>query len=225
METLTASGFTATLNSGSKIVTGIASTAGLLVGEPVTGAGIAFGTTIEAVDSSTSITLSADATLSGPQIVNISGMSSSITVPDSFVISGDQTATGLSVIQVQLNISFADDPDLTATLTHYDADGDLLGTMTLFSAVGAGSTAANFTNTIFDDNSATPIQNASAPFSGTYDPQESLATYFAPAGGQNVQGTWVLTITNIDWDNRHHQWLVADFPEATAALGHGRAGR
>ena len=68
--------------------------------------------------------------------------------------------------------------------------------MTLFSGVGAGSSTANFDNTIFDDNSATPIQNASAPFSGTYDPQMPLATYFAPADGQNVQGTWVLTITN-----------------------------
>ena len=177
-ETLTAAGFTGTLTSGSSLVTGIASTAGLLAGEPITGIGIPFGTTIEAVDGLTSITLSsANVTSSGTQVLNASGMTSSITVPDSFIISGDKTAAGLSVIQVQLNVSFAADPDLTATLTHYDSDGNLLGTTTLFSGVGAGSRTANFANTIFDDNSATPIQNGSAPFSGTYDPQKPLATY------------------------------------------------
>ena len=50
-------------------------------------------------------------------------VSSSIVVPDSFIIEGDQTAAGLSVMQVQLDVSFANDPDLTATLTHYDATG------------------------------------------------------------------------------------------------------
>ncbi len=127
-------------------------------------------------------------------------VSSSITVPDSFIIEGDQTAAGLSVMQVELDASFANDSDLTATLTHYDAKGDKLGSVILFSGVGSGKNAANFTNTVFDDNANTPIQDGSAPFSAIYNPQESLATVFAPTtGGQqgmNVQGTWMLTITN-----------------------------
>ena len=127
-------------------------------------------------------------------------MSSSIAVPDSFIIEGDQTAAGLSVMQVELDASFPTDSDLTATLTHYDANGNNLGTVTLFSGVGAGRNTANFTNTVFDDNANTPIQDGSAPFSAIYNPQESLATVFAPTtGGQqgmNVQGTWMLTITN-----------------------------
>ena len=69
--------------------------------------------------------------------------------------------------------------------------------MTLFSGVGNGTSTANFTNTIFDDNAATPIQSGSAPFFSVFNPQQSLATVFAPApNGANVQGTWVLTITN-----------------------------
>ena len=71
-------------------------------------------------------------------------VSSSIAVPDSFIIEGDQTAAGLSVMQVQLNVSFPTDPDLTATLTHYDSSGDLLGTVTLFSGVGSGSQYGQF---------------------------------------------------------------------------------
>ena len=54
-------------------------------------------------------------------------VSSSITVPDSFIIEGDQTAAGLSVMQVELDASFATDSDLTATLTHYDANGTTAG--------------------------------------------------------------------------------------------------
>ena len=107
-------------------------------------------------------------------------VSSSIAVPDSFIIAGDQTAAGLSVMQVELDVSFPADPDLTATLSHYDSNGDLLGTVTLFSGVGSGNNTANFTNTVFDDNATTPIQDGSAPFSAIYNPQESLATVFAP---------------------------------------------
>ncbi len=124
-------------------------------------------------------------------------MTSTITVPDNFIIEGDQTAAGASVMQVQIGITYPTDADLTATLTHYDLAGDVIGQMTLFSGVGAGSTTANFNNTVLDDNAETPIQNAQAPFFGTYDPQQSLATVFAPApNGLSVQGTWVLTITN-----------------------------
>ena len=157
----------------------------------MTGTDIPPGTTIEIVDSSSSITLSSTVTSSGPQSLTATGASSTITVPDSFLIEGDKTEAGLSVMQVQLNISFADDPDLTATLSHYDPNGDLLGTVTLFSGVGSGTDEANFTNTVFDDNATTPIQNGSAPFSAIYNPQESLATVFAPDSGTNVQGTWV----------------------------------
>ena len=75
-----------------------------------------------------------------------------------------------------------------------------LGSVILFSGVGAGRNSSNFTNTVFDDNASTPIQEGSAPLSAIYNPQESLATVFAPTtGGQqgmNVQGTWMLTITN-----------------------------
>ena len=125
-------------------------------------------------------------------------VSSTITVPDSFVIEGDKTAAGKSVMQVQLNLTYPNDPDLTATLYHYDPTGTLLGQVILFSAWGSGTNTANFNNTVFDDNAATPIQEGSAPFFATYNPQQSLATVFAPRGqqGMNVQGTWTLVIQN-----------------------------
>ena len=109
-------------------------------------------------------------------------------MPDSFVISGDKTAAGASVMQVQLNLTFANDPSLTATLYHYDPQGDLLGQVILFSGVGQGTNTANFTNTVFDDNAGTPIQEGGAPFFASYDPQQSLATVFAPSTGMERPG-------------------------------------
>ena len=101
-------------------------------------------------------------------------------------------------MQVQLNLTYPTDPDLTATLTHYDPSGNLLGSVTLFSGVGSGSTTANFTNTVFDDNAATPIQNGSAPF----------FCHVQPAGvaGHRVRaGRWHERAGDLDVD--HHEQL------------------
>ena len=57
--------FTGMLATGSSLVTGLTGTTGLFAGENVTGTGIPSGTTIKTVNSSTSITLSANATVSG----------------------------------------------------------------------------------------------------------------------------------------------------------------
>ncbi len=139
-------------------------------------------------------------------------MTSTINVPDNFMIEGDKTASGASVMQVQINLSYPTDADLTATLTHYGAGGVNLGQVVLFSGVGTGNNTANFTNTIFDDNAATPIQNGSAPFSSTFNPQQSLATVFAPVPTEDERL----------WD------LGADDPEQLAdrqARARSRAGR
>ena len=124
-------------------------------------------------------------------------VSSNIVVPDSFMISGDTTAAGQSVMQVQLNLTYPNDPDLTATLSFTPfGDTQPMGSVVLFSDAGQGTGTANFSNTVFDDNAATPVQLGGAPFHAIFDPQQSLATVFAPAGGMNVRGTWTLTISN-----------------------------
>ena len=110
---------------------------------------------------------------------------STIIVPDSFVVQGDTTSSGLSGLVAQLNLTYPNDPNLEVVLTH--------GTKSviLFSGVGTGVRTSNFTNTIFDDGSATPIQQGGAPFFGTFRPQESLASAFA---NSNAQGGWTLTV-------------------------------
>ena len=120
-------------------------------------------------------------------------MTSTIIVPDNFMVLGDTTSSGVSGLRVTLNLSYPSDPDLTLTLEHFDLNGDLLGSVPLASNVGSGTNqTANFTNTIFDDNATTPIQNGGAPFFATFNPQMPLSAF----AGMTAQGTWVLVVQN-----------------------------
>lgn len=57
-------------------------------------------------------------------------------------------------------------------------------------ASDVGGAGRNFRRTIFDDEAATPISQARAPFSGRYRPEDSLAAL----RGKRAQGTWQLQI-------------------------------
>jgi hypothetical protein len=62
--------FTGTTTSGSAVVTSVSSTAGLYIGQLLTAAaGIAVGTRIQSIDSSTQITMTANATASGSRTI------------------------------------------------------------------------------------------------------------------------------------------------------------
>jgi subtilisin-like proprotein convertase family protein len=119
-------------------------------------------------------------------------VTSTITVPDDFPVLGDTTSSGIAGLQVHLNLTYPYDPDLVATLYHYNLNGDPLGSVPLFTNVGHGTNTANFTNTVFNDKASTPIQNGSAPFTGTYNPQMPLSAF----AGSSAQGTWKLVIQN-----------------------------
>ena len=111
-----------------------------------------------------------------PNAVGAGEVASTIVVPDNFVVQGDTTTAGISGLRVQVNLTYPSDPDLTATL-YYDMGGPSEVAVPLFSGVGSGPKTANFTNTIFDDNAVTPIQNGAAPFFATFNPQMPLAGF------------------------------------------------
>jgi subtilisin-like proprotein convertase family protein len=122
-----------------------------------------------------------------------SEVTSTIIVPDNFIVQGDTTSSGISGLRVTLNATYPFDPDLALILYHYDLNGNLVGSIPLATSVGAGGNQkANFTNTTFDDNAKTPIQNGGAPFTGTFNPQLPLSRF----AGMSAQGTWVLAIQN-----------------------------
>jgi subtilisin-like proprotein convertase family protein len=125
-----------------------------------------------------------------------------VTIPAGGSVSSTITITDNYLIQsllLALNITYPNDPDLTATITTPTNE-----VITLFSNVGnigAPGTRQNFTNTVFTDSPTTstgapttPIRNGAPPFFGQFLPAQP-ALYSALRGTQ-IQGTWTLTITN-----------------------------
>lgn len=53
-----------------------------------------------------------------------------------------------------------------------------------------GLSGDDYAQTIFDDAAATSVTAGSAPFSGTFKPEQALSSF----DGQNANGTWHLEI-------------------------------
>ena len=132
---------------------------------------------------------------------------SQINLDDDFLI-GD--------LNLQLNISHRNVPDLEARLIAVDPSGDPNNDITvlLFANVGATGDRTDFRNTIFDDQATTPIQNGGPPFDRTFSPQVGLADPNRPGTSGVSLGflndkasarTWVLEITNNGRRGRYAQ--------------------
>jgi len=87
------------------------------------------------------------------------------------------------------------DINVEITIEHtWDADVDV----TLISPSGTeiilfndvGSSGDNFVDTILDDEATTPITDGTAPFTGSYQPVDSLSGL----DGEEMQGTWTLQV-------------------------------
>ncbi len=107
------------------------------------------------------------------------------------------TATVTSAITVSGITRPITDVNVRVRITHtFDSDLDVFliapdGTrVELFTDVGGGG--ANFTDTVLDDEAATSITSGSAPFTGSFRPEGSLAAL----DGMGANGTWTLEITD-----------------------------
>ena len=105
-------------------------------------------------------------------------------------------ATANSVISV-VDTSIVQDVNVRITLTHtFDGDLDIFlvgpnGAVVELSTDN-GASGDNYTNTVFDDSAATSITGGSAPFTGTFRPEQSLSAL----NGIPANGTWTLRITD-----------------------------
>jgi hypothetical protein len=100
-------------------------------------------------------------------------------------------------LQVQLNITYPVDNDLTIDLIGPDGTDVSLS---YFEGYGA-----NFQNTFFSDAAATPISAGKSHFAGSYRPESPLSAF----AGTNALGTWELQI--IDWgasSGRLNSWSL-----------------
>ncbi len=98
-------------------------------------------------------------------------VTSTVTIPS---YNGTFTIADLSV---ELTAAFTSDSDLTAILISPNGTTQV----TLFSGVGDNS-GLGFMNTVFDDSAETSIATGTAPFTGTYQPANSLSVF----NGQTV---------------------------------------
>ena len=109
----------------------------------------------------------------------------------------DNSPTGASVtinvtdvqqivdLNVRVNITHTFDGDLTLSLTGPDSTTIILSNR-------RGSSGDNFTDTVFDQEAATAIASGTAPFTGSFIPDESLAGY----AGKFATGIWTLKVVD-----------------------------
>lgn len=109
----------------------------------------------------------------------------------------DNNPTGASsVITVSSDYDVID-VDVLVNITHtYTGDLDLYlvgpdGTTVLLSDQH-GSSGNNYTDTHFDDDAATPISAGSAPFTGSFQPDQPLAAL----NGQPAAGSWTFKVVD-----------------------------
>jgi subtilisin-like proprotein convertase family protein len=106
-----------------------------------------------------------------------STVTEAINVPDNFVFKD---------LNVELNITHELANLLSVALIAPD------GTRVNLASFVGGRTGGNFTNTIFDSEAATSINNAAAPFTGSFRPQQPLSALY----NRSAFGTWRLQVTN-----------------------------
>ena len=95
------------------------------------------------------------------------------------------SATEITDVNVTINISHTFVSDLTLILTSPQGTQVLLT-----SALGGGDD--NYTDTVFDSEAPTSINDGSAPFTGTFSPLGDLTTL----NGELATGAWTLTATD-----------------------------
>lgn len=115
-------------------------------------------------------------------------------------------------INIQLSILHNDPSDLQVWLIGPDGTevrlfsnipltGDAAG-------VSSGGNGANFTNTTFDDDAETSINDESVlpPFTGTYSPDQALAAF----NNRSAYGTWTLRIKDNDPSNEPDEFITLE---------------
>jgi subtilisin-like proprotein convertase family protein len=104
-------------------------------------------------------------------------------------------------LNVTLNITHPFEGDLALYLIGPDGT-----TIALSQFNGDG---ANFSDTTFDDQASISIAAGSAPFAGSYQPEEPLSTF----NGENARGTWTLEVDNWGFETGWlNSWSMSILP-------------
>ncbi|WP_460167820.1 C25 family cysteine peptidase [Thermostilla marina] len=114
-------------------------------------------------------------------------------IPDPGTLYSTIDVTGVGTVRdlnVRLYVSHTYLSDLTVSLIGPDGTR-----VQLFS--GIGGSGDNLINTVLDDQAEISINLGSAPFTGSFRPEEALAAF----NGKSAEGTWTLEIQDsVSWD-------------------------
>jgi subtilisin-like proprotein convertase family protein len=116
--------------------------------------------------------------------------------------------TNFGVINVKININHPNVSDISAILVAPD------GTQVVLTYANGGD-GNNYTNTFFDDRAATSITTGTAPFTGSFRPNEYLGFV---NNGQTGYGTWTLVVQDLyQWANNGNllNWSITFGVDAT----------
>jgi subtilisin-like proprotein convertase family protein len=112
----------------------------------------------------------------------------SLPIPDPGTVTSTLPLTPTDVIadiDVFLNLTHTCDGNLAITLTAPSGRSALL-------VDGRGASGDDFASTTFDDEAATPIVSGTAPFSGSFRPEQTLSRF----DGYVPEGTWNLSVAD-----------------------------
>jgi len=126
-------------------------------------------------------------------------------------LAGSILTKNFGVLTVCINLNHPNVSDLEVALISPD------GTKVMLSYANGGD-GNNYTNTCFSDKAGTPVNEGSAPFSGSYKPEEMLGYV---NNGQTGFGTWQLSVTDLNpWahNGMFINWSITFGPDATAPL-------
>jgi subtilisin-like proprotein convertase family protein len=107
----------------------------------------------------------------------------------------DNNTTGVTSTVDVADTGTVVDVNVSLSITHtWDADVEveLIGpnnTVVLLTA-DHGSSGDNYTNTVFDDQATSPVSTGTAPFTGSFQPDQPLSVL----NGINANGTWTLRV-------------------------------
>ncbi|HEY1603438.1 MAG TPA: proprotein convertase P-domain-containing protein [Pirellulales bacterium] len=129
--------------------------------------------------------------LDPPAQSTVNSLNAPLTIPARSTITSTTTVTGFvgGVIDLNVNLSIAvvRASNLILTLTGPDGTSVTLANRN-------GGTAANFTNTTFDDQAATAVASGTAPYTGSFRPTGLLSAF----NGKAVNGVWTLTVNGVN---------------------------
>ncbi len=105
--------------------------------------------------------------------------------PNATVVSTLQVPSAFAITNVSVTLNLTQTHDGNLFIYLQSPTG-----VKVYLANDVGGTGNNFTNTAFSDSAVTSINNAKAPFTGSFQPETPLAALI----GLQAQGTWKLVI-------------------------------